>query len=86
MNYLTGPPVLSEAIEKLYSNLGFDSIYYAKDEDLNSAIRKNSKEYCRFVGTDFDNRNFIFKHPYYNLLYKDKLPWMEEQKIKSAII
>ena len=86
LNHITGPPVVSEAIEKLYSDLGFDSIYYTKDEDLNKAIKKDSKKYCRFIGVDYNNNNFIFKHPYYHLLYEHSLPWMEEQKIKSVII
>lgn len=85
LNYLTGPPVMSEAIEKTYRKLGFDSLYYANDEDINLKMSEKANNECRFIGIDFNNSNFVFKHGYYQLLYQDKLPWLEEQKLKKVI-
>jgi mannosyltransferase OCH1-like enzyme len=85
LNYITGPPVLSECIENLYQYLGFKSLYETKDEEINNKMNANSDEYARFIGTDFNNNEFIFKHQYYYTLYKNKKPWMEEQTIKSVI-
>jgi mannosyltransferase OCH1-like enzyme len=86
LNYITGPPVLSEAIESLYSYLGFKSLYSTKDADINNKMNKYSDDYARFIGFDFNNNNFIFKHQYYYTLYENKKPWMEEQKTKSVIL
>lgn len=86
LNYITGPPVLSESIENLYQYLGFKSLYETKDEEINNKMNVNSNEYARFIGIDFNNKGFIFKHQYYYTLYKNKKPWMEEQTIKSVII
>ncbi len=86
LNYITGPPVLSESIENLYEYLGFKSLYETKDEEINNKMNMNSDEYARFIGIDFNNNGFIFKHQYYYTLYKNKKPWMEEQTIKPVII
>jgi mannosyltransferase OCH1-like enzyme len=86
LNYITGPPVMSEAIEKMYSYLGFNLLYDTNDDMINSKLDQNSQDYARFIGMDFNNPGFIFKHQYYYLLYKNKKPWMEEQTIKSVIL
>lgn len=86
LNYLTGPPVLSESIENLYKHFGFESLYETDDSLINAKMNKNSDSYSRFVGIDFNDRRFIFKHPYYHTLYQNKKPWMEEQLIKPVII
>lgn len=85
LNYITGPPVLSESIENLYSYLGFKSLYETEDDKINSKMNIQSEDYSRFIGIDFNNNGFIFKHEYYYMLYKDKKPWMEEQTVKSVI-
>lgn len=85
LNYIAGPPVLSESIESLYKYLGFDSIYNAKDSEINNKMDKNSNDYARFKGIDFDGNGFIFKHQYSHLLYKNKKPWIEEQMEKPVI-
>jgi mannosyltransferase OCH1-like enzyme len=86
LNYITGPPVMSEVIEKMYSHLGFNLLYDTNDNLINAKLDKNLDDYARFIGVDFNNSGFIFKHQYYYMLYKNKQPWTEEQKIKPVIL
>lgn len=87
LNYVTGPPVLSSAIEGLYADFELPSLYYGDDTDINSRMNASEPRYARFVGTDFNNNGFIFKHPYYYTLYNDKkLPWMEDQKNRRVVL
>lgn len=86
LNYLTGPPVLSESIENLYKHFGFKSLYETDDFDINVKMDKSSELYSRFIGIDFNDKRFIFKHAYYHTLYQNKKPWTEEQLTKSVIL
>jgi mannosyltransferase OCH1-like enzyme len=85
LNYITGPPVFSEAIEELYNDLGFHSIYYTDDSKINALMDVNSDRYARFIGTDYDNPSFIFKHRHAKLIYMRKVHWREEQKEKPVV-
>jgi mannosyltransferase OCH1-like enzyme len=85
LNYITGPPVLSETIEDLYRDFGFESLYYTGDSKINAQMDVHSERYARFVGTDFDNPAFMFKHNHANLIYEKKLHWSEDQKNKTVL-
>jgi mannosyltransferase OCH1-like enzyme len=83
LDKITGPPIMSRAIEKYYSGLNFEkSIYDTPDEELNMKIAD-----AYFMGYDYES-NCTFKHEYNKFLYEPytkKVPWKLEQQYKKVI-
>lgn len=84
LDFITGPPVISEVIEKYYKHLNLpESIYKTPDLILNDIIKD-----VRFDGFDYEGK-CTFKYPESCLLYEpymNKKPWKEEQVLISPLL
>jgi len=78
---LTGPPVITQIIEELYStDKTANSVYESDDTSLATNITVDRDDYVRFVGCDY-NGACSFKHEYDQYLsapYIQKQPWTVE--------
>jgi mannosyltransferase OCH1-like enzyme len=89
LDYITGPIVMSQAIEEHYKKLNLErSLWYTEDYIINNALTDtNSPDHARFMGYDY-NGLVTFKHQHSHLLYEPymrKTPWKVEQQQISTI-
>lgn len=75
--HLTGPEVYSSSINEYFK----ENVYYKSDEVLNSNKEKTKTRFYKFDYVGYAK----FCHPNKEELYKNKLYWREEQKLKKVI-
>lgn len=88
LDFITGPIVMSQAIEEHYKKLQLDrSLWYTEDYIINNNLSDHTtSDHARFMGYDY-NGLVTFKHSYSYLLYEPymrKIPWkIEQQQINT---